>query len=161
MMKQMVSESVKAYIQAKGSMDKIRTMMQDAMADEIITDSERERIEEQAEALAKEIDDKYGWAYDLFDESSREAVKGSGIAASQESVDNLDARMTTMQTHTYTLMMGQKDLITIGSSILEKVAGIEEHTAKSQSELAEMNAKLTSVKNTMDDISLKGVKIKN
>lgn len=162
MLQQMVSEAVKAYVQAQGSMDRIRSAMQDAMADEIITDEERRRIEEMAENLSNEIQNKYGWASELFSNpEEREGLKGTGIAASQDSVDNLDARMTTMQEHTYTLVQGQQELIRVSSAILDKVSGIEDHTAGSERELAEVRRNIVSVKNTMDDISLKGVKIRN
>lgn len=161
MMQQMVNESVKAYIQARGAMDRIRKTMQDAMADEIITDTERERIESMAESLANEVEAKYGWAKSLFDDSERSGVQGTGIAASQESVDNLDARMTTMQSHTYTLVQGQQELIRISNAILDRVAGIEANTAGAERELGDVRRSISSIKNTMDDITLKGVRIRS
>ncbi len=162
MMKQMVSESVKAFVQARGYMDRIRNSMRDAMADDIITKEERERIEQMAQQIADEVDAKYGWTDDLFtQDAEREALKGSGIAASQESVDNLDARMTTMQSHTYSLVQGQQELIRVSNSILDKVAGIERHTEGTERELDVVSRNITTIKNNIDDISLKGVKIRN
>ena len=162
MMKQMVSESVKAFMQARGYMDRIRSSMRDAMADEIITKEERERIEQMAQEIADEVEAKYGWTDDLFtQDAEREALKGTGIAASQESVDNLDARMTTMQSHTYTLVQGQAELIRVSNAILDKVAGIERHTEGTERELDVVSRNITTIKNNIDDISLKGVKIRN
>ena len=161
MLQQMVSEAVKAYTQASGAMERIRSAMQGAMADEIVTDTERERIEKMAEDLAREVEEKYGWASSLFNEEGRQGLSGSGIAASQESVDNLDARMTTMQSHTYTLVQGQQELIRVSSAILDKVAGIERHTEGTERELGAVSRNIMVIKNNIDDISLKGVKIRN
>ena len=161
MLKQMVSESIKAYIQTQGYMDRIRSAMADAMADDIITEQEKERIYKMSEDIANEIDSKYGWASEIFSDKQREGLKGSGIAASQDSVDNLDARMTTVQGHTYTLVQGQAEIIRATNAILEKVAGIEENTSRSDERLSEINNTMNRVRNTIDDISLKGVKLRS
>lgn len=161
MLKQMVNESVKAYIQAQGYMDRVRSAMADAMADDIITEQEKERIYKMSEDIANEIDRKYGWATDIYSDKQREGLKGSGIAASQDSVDNLDARMTTVQGHTYTLVQGQAELVRATNAILEKVAGIEENTSRSDARLSEISSTMNRVRNTIDDISLKGVKLRS
>lgn len=161
MMRQMVIEAVKAYVQASGQMERIREAMQQAIADDVITDEERKNIETMAENLANEVENKYGWAQNLFDDSKREGAKGTGIAASQESVDNLDGRMTTIQGHTYSLVQGQQELIRVSNAILDRVAGIEENTGRSEGHLDTMQRDINSMKNTIDDISLKGVRIRN
>lgn len=161
MLKQMVSESIKAYIQAQGYMDRIRSALADAMADDIITEQEKERIYKMSEDIANEIEEKYGWANEIYSDKQREGLKGSGIAASQDSVDNLDARMTTVQGHTYTLVQGQAEIIRATNAILEKVAGIEENTSRSEERLSEINNTMNRVRNTIDDISLKGVKLRS
>ena len=162
MMRSMVTESVKAYVSASGSMDRNRTAMQDAYADEVITAAERERIERMGERLADEIERKYGWADDMFkDDNARQGVQGSGIAASQDSVNQLDARMTTMQGHTFSLVQGQHELIGMSSRILEKVTGIEEHTDRAESHLNAMMSDIGKMKGIVDDISLKGLRIRN
>lgn len=162
MMKGMVTESIKAYIESSNSMARIRQAMQDAYADEVITDAERKRIEQMGEDLAEEIERKYGWADKLFqDEKERQGVQGSGIAASQESVNQLDARMTTIQSHTFSLVQGQQELMKTSASILEKVSGIEEHAGHSERHLDQMRSDIQKMKGVVDDIQLKGVKIRN
>ena len=47
---------------------------------------------------------------DYLEESSREADSGSIVSASQESVDETNARLTTIQGHTYSLVSGQQEL---------------------------------------------------
>lgn len=162
MMKNMVTESIKAYIQASDSMARIRQYMLDAYADEVITDAERQRIEKMGEELADEVEKKYGWASKLFqDEKERKGVQGSGIAASQDSVNQLDARMTTVQGHTFSLVQGQQELMRTSASILEKVSGIEENTGRAEGHLDRMQTDIQKMKGVVDDIQLKGVKIRN
>ena len=161
MMKQMVSEAAKAYVQASGSMDKIREAMRLAMLDDIVTDEERRRIEGMAEQLAQEIENKYGWAGGLYGDSERKAVTGSGITASQDSVDETNARLTTMQSHTYSLMMGQQELNAVASQILAKVTAIESHTSRSAEILDAVRSGVASMRGTLDDIALKGVRLKD
>lgn len=160
-MQQMVSESIKAYIQASGAMERIRTALQNAMLDGVITDAEKNKIMQMGEDFAEEVERKYGWADDLFaDEAEREGVKGTGIAASQESVDNLDARMTTIQSHTYSLMEGQNELRTLTNAILERVIGIEDNTARTADILEDVKDGISKVRASVDDITIKGVKVK-
>lgn len=163
MMRSMVTESIKAYIAASNGMEKIRRYMLDAFADEIITDEERERIEQMAEDFANEIERKYGWADNIFkdQDEGRQGVQGSGIAASQDSVNQIDARMTTMQSHTFSLTQGQQELIRTSAAILDKVSGIESNTSKTNDNLERLQGTIDKMRNTMDDIQLKGVKIKN
>ena len=114
------------------------------------------------EELADEVEKKYGWASKLFqDEKERKGVQGSGIAASQDSVNQLDARMTTVQGHTFSLVQGQQELMRTSASILEKVSGIEENTGRAEGHLDRMQTDIQKMKGVVDDIQLKGVKIRN
>lgn len=89
-------------------------------------------------------------------EAVREA-SAKGIAqASQESVDELNGRMTAVQGHTYTLMENSKILVSNTSAILRSVIAIESNTNRLES--LEQNVKF--VRNTLDDMYLKGIKIK-
>jgi len=161
-MKQMVQESIKQYLAASASMEKIRQALDDAWQDKIFTDAEIAAVNKMAEDVAKEIQNKYGATDKLFqDDSSRSAVSGSSLAASQESVDSVDARMTTMQSHTFTLMEGQKELINTSAAILNHVAGIHEDTTKVNDKMDGMQSSMGKIKGAIDEISLHGVKIKN
>lgn len=161
-MRQMVSESIKSYIQASGAMERIREALSNALLDDVVTEEEKERIMRMGEQLAAEVDKKYGWADDMFsDEAGREAVKGSGIAASQESVDNLDGRMTTIQSHTYSLVEGQNELRAVTNAILDRVIGIEENTYRSVVELENININVARVKSSVDEMTTRGVKLKS
>ena len=84
-----------------------------------------------------------------------------GIAtASQDSVDENNARLTTIQGHTYTLTQGMAELNRTSSLILDKVAGIEENTAKSAETLDEVSDGVKKIKNSVDEIQQQGIKIR-
>nr|DAI42365.1 MAG TPA: tail tape measure protein [Caudoviricetes sp.] len=118
-----------------------------------------ESVTQMVEAIYDSAEDA-GMNIDKLKEKERETLSGSGIAASQESVDNIDARMTTMQSHTYSLMTGQQELIATSSMILQKVSDIEQHTGRSADTLDEIKMGVSKVKSAIDDISLKGIKMK-
>lgn len=85
----------------------------------------------------------------------------SGIAtASQESVDENNARLTTIQAHTYTLVQGVQELNTTGNMMLERLTGIENNTREGADSLEDMRTQMRSMRETLDDIQLKGIKVK-
>ena len=84
----------------------------------------------------------------------------SGIAtASQESVDENNARLTTIQAHTYTLVQGVQELNSTGTLVLARLTGIEQNTNNSANSLADVRSHVRSMRNTLDEIQLKGIKI--
>jgi len=97
-----------------------------------------------------------------FEEDSERTGTERGIAtASQDSVDENNARLTTIQGHTYTLVQGVNDLNTVGNQILDKVAGIEDNTAKTKDEITEMRKDVKQLKDTVEDITTQGIRLKN
>lgn len=103
MLKQMISESIKAMIQSSGALEQIRTKMEEFFLDGIISVSEQAVLEGMAEELANEIENKYGWADDLFAEDSaysQDSTKKGFQAMSQESADELNGRFTAIQIDT-------------------------------------------------------------
>lgn len=100
------------------------------------------------------------------DDDRRGATK-SGITASQDSVDYQNARLTTMQGHTFEINEGVKSmkaqhmaLISNTASILREVQGIHEDTTSIASETAAMRADLSAVKSELSSINKNGVTIK-
>lgn len=97
-----------------------------------------------------------------FEEDSERSGTERGIAtASQDSVDENNARLTTIQGHTYTLVQGVNELNSVGNQILEKVAGIEENTEKTKDEVTEMRKDVKTLKDAVDDITTHGIRLKN
>ena len=89
-------------------------------------------------------------------DAAREASEKGIATASQESVDELNGRMTAVQSHTYTIAECQKVLVETTQQMLEAVWGIERNTGR----LEAIESDMRSVKNTVNDIALKGIKLK-
>ncbi len=97
-----------------------------------------------------------------FEDDAERSGTERGIAtASQDSVDENNARLTTIQGHTYTLVQGVSELNTTGNQILEKVAGIEENTAKTKDEISEMRKDVKTLKDSVENLSTQGIRLKN
>jgi len=96
----------------------------------------------------------------ILGEATREA-SSTGIAnASQESVDELNGRATAIQGHTYSISENTKILVSTTNLILQSVLNIERNTDDIPSRLATMETDMKAVKDTVNDIALKGIKLK-
>jgi len=85
-----------------------------------------------------------------------------GIAtASQDSVDENNARLTTIQGHTYTLVQGMNDLNRTSNAVLDKLTGIEKNTSEANDKLDRVDKNIKDIKNTVDDIDRKGLKLRS
>lgn len=98
MMRQMVTESIKAATESSGAMEKIRDKLKEFYADNVLSGWEQDYIYNMAEELQKEIDRQFGWADSLMkdkveepekEEVSGNTLKGAYAKASQESIDLL------------------------------------------------------------------------
>lgn len=99
MMRQMVTESIKAATESSGAMEKIRDKLKEFYADNILSGWEQDYIYNMAEELQKEIDRQFGWADSLMkdkveepekeEDISENTLKGAYAKASQESIDLL------------------------------------------------------------------------
>ena len=100
--------------------------------------------------------------YDLAADSaaSREASQKGIATASQDSVDELNGRMTAVQGHTYNIAENTRMLLGTANEILKGVVGIERNTGNVHARLTVVEQHLKSVKDTVGDIALKGIKIK-
>lgn len=105
------------------------------------------------------LSDALGKYFDATDEASREASQKGIATASQESVDELNGRATAIQGHTYNICEYTKQLVTTTNLILLSVMNIEGETDGFGARLERMESNLKGVKNTVDDIALKGIKI--
>lgn len=99
MMRQMVTESIKAATESSGAMEKIRDKLKEFYADNVLSGWEQDYIYNMAEELQKEIDRQFGWADSLMkdkveepekeEDISENSLKGAYTKASQESIDLL------------------------------------------------------------------------
>lgn len=93
-------------------------------------------------------------------EADREGVSKGIATASQESVDENNARLTTIQGHTYNLVQGMETLNQTGNAMLEHLTSIDKNTQSTNDKLDRMNTNMRNIRETVDDIYLKGVNIK-
>lgn len=157
MMRDMVTESIKAAIASSKAIEEIRAKLLEFYADGVFDAAEQEWAYKKAEELQNDLDAQFGWADGLFsNEAAREGSKSGIATASQESVDELNGRATAIQSHTYTIAECQKLLVETTMQLLEAVWGIQRNTDR----LEAIESDMRSVKNTVNDIALKGIKLK-
>ena len=92
--------------------------------------------------------------------ASREASQKGIATASQDSVDELNGRMTAVQGHTFDIAENTRMLLATTNEILKGVVGIERNTGNVHTRLSVVEQHLKSVKDIVGDIALKGIKIK-
>lgn len=98
---------------------------------------------------------------DLFEDTAERQGESRGIAtASQDSVDENNARLTTIQGHTYSLVQGVTELNATSNQILARVTGIERNTDETNKKLDNMNTRIKRIEDSVDDIQRAGIKIK-
>ena len=112
--------------------------------------------------IAKANEELKKKGYDLTANSaaSREASQKGIATASQDSVDELNGRMTAVQGHTFDIAENTRMLLATTNEILKGVVGIERNTGNVHTRLSIVEQHLKSVKDTVGDIALKGIKIK-
>ena len=133
--------------------DTVISSMEDFSADLDAVGSEFESI---YDALPDTLKDML-----LDDDAERDGTSKGIATASQESVDENNARLTTIQGHTYTLVQGMGELNRTSTAILDKVSDIEKHTNETNTKLDTMNNRIKNVESTVDDIYTKGIKLKS
>ena len=134
MMQQMVTESIKAAIQGSKSMEEIRSKLQEFYADNVLSGWEQDYIYNMAEELQKELDKQFGWADDLFKDSSSEQQSASGRGfetMSQDTADELNGRFTA--------------LYEVGLQILQNISVLQSISVSAQGS----DATLLEIKNLM------------
>lgn len=104
------------------------------------------------DSLPDSVKDMFTVSADATREASQEGI----ATASQDSVDELNGRMTAVQGHTYSISENTKLLVANTAAILQSVLNIEANTDR----LAAVETNIKEVRNTLDDLALKGIKIK-
>ncbi len=96
-------------------------------------------------------------------DAEREGTSKGIATASQDSVDENNARLTTIQGHTYTLVQGMNDLNRTSNAILAHVAGIHDDTEsmdKKLDSLEKIEQRTRRIENAIEDINTKGLKLR-
>lgn len=90
--------------------------------------------------------------FDTFNRERAGATKGIA-QASQDSVDELNGRMTAVQGHTYALVQGQRQLINDSAQALNYLAGIERNTY----ELHQIRSDMGAMRRDINNIATRGI----
>ncbi|MCM1225616.1 MAG: hypothetical protein NC548_65355, partial [Lachnospiraceae bacterium] len=118
-------------------------------------------IDAVGEAFSQTWDALSGSLGKWFEEDSDREGTSKGIAtASQESVDENNARLTTIQGHTYTLVQGVNELNGTANAMLERLTGIENNTTEANEKLDTVNARIKTVADTLETIQTSGLRLK-
>lgn len=99
--------------------------------------------------------------FNVTEEATREASEKGIATASQESVDELNGRATAIQGHTYSISENTKLLVATASLILQSVLNIEDNTDGLSVRMANVESDVRDMRNTVNDLALKGIKIKS
>ena len=93
-------------------------------------------------------------------DSARTATEKGLTTASQDSIDELNGRATAIQGHTFNISEYSRVLVQTTSQILQSVLNIEGETSGFGARLERMESSLRDVRNSIDDIALKGIRIR-
>lgn len=99
--------------------------------------------------------------FNVTEEATREASEKGIATASQESVDELNGRATAIQGHTYSISENTKLLVATANLILQSVLNIEDNTDGLSVRMANVESDVRDMRNTVNDLALKGIKIKS
>lgn len=101
---------------------------------------------------ARDIDEKIG-----YESPSDRSASEKGIAqASQSSVDELNGRMTAIQSHTFSINQNLASVVAINAQILGRVSSIDGKTSR----LETIEKSLDLMRSDISDILTRGIKVK-
>lgn len=98
--------------------------------------------------------------FDVTENATREASEKGIATASQESVDELNGRATAIQGHTYSISENTRLLLATANLILQSVLNIERHSESISNRMENVESDVKETKDTINDIALKGLKLK-
>lgn len=122
--------------------------------------------------LAKEIEavgEKFKAQYGILEEVNKKFITEDGgrtpsqkgiATASQDSIDELNGRMTAIQGHTFTISEHTRQLTATTGLILQSIVNIESETNGFGARLTRMEALVKRSSDTLEEMALTGIKIK-
>lgn len=142
--------------------DRLANLMDDFISGRITAAEYAEKLKEEQEketAIYTANQGKYAQITESFgqkEDIDRQATSTGISTASQDSINELNGRMTAVQGHTYQIAENTKMSMATISQILKHTANIDLNTQR----LENVETDMRSVKNSLNDINLKGIKIK-
>lgn len=98
--------------------------------------------------------------FTITSDAEREASQKGIATADQDSIDELNGRMTAVQGHTFSISENIKTTLAVTQSILRSVMNIESETSGFGARLERMEGNVKEMANTLDDIATKGIRLK-
>lgn len=98
--------------------------------------------------------------FEVTDEAEREASQKGIATADQDSIDELNGRMTAVQSHTFSISEYTKQLLTTAQALLRSLLHIEEETDGLHDRMERVESYTKSIHDSVDDIVTKGIKLK-
>lgn len=128
----------------------------DAMKDGFLDEYEKKSIADIEATIASTSEQYLSQFDDLWEKAAEErnAVKGGITNMSQDSADEMNGRLTQMQSHTNQINETTKELRDFSSRQLIVLQGIHTDTSA-------LVATTTSIKATLEDMTIRGVKLKS
>ena len=93
---------------------------------------------------------------DIFNLSNRTAVNKGIATASQDSINEMNGRMTAVQGHTFSISESAKGLVNLMGQVISHLFNIERNTDR----LEKIENTMNSVKSGIDQINTKGINIR-
>lgn len=154
---QVLLSAIQKYV--SGIIEKIGKATEDLLSGAITDEEYNAMLDQYADELENRLNEGYNklkGMTDLLDrykvdEASTAASKGIATA-SQDSIDELNGRMTVIQANTAALVSSSALNASNTSGILSVVTGIKSDTASIRSDIAEMRGDLHSVKNKVNQM---------
>lgn len=112
-------------------------------------------------AIWENLPDSVKNMFTVTDDAAREASQKGVATADQDSIDELNGRMTAVQNHTFSINETTKMLLSVTQAILRSVMNIESETDGFGARLARMEGNVNEMASALDDIATKGIRLKN
>ena len=131
-----------------------------------------DEVKQSSADLAKEIEavgEKFKAQYSILEEVNKKFITDDGgrtpsqkgiATASQDSIDELNGRMTAIQGHTFTISEHTRQLTATTGLILQSIVNIESETNGFGARLARMETSVKRASDTLEEMALTGIKIK-
>ncbi len=119
--------------------------------------SDLNQVGEQTIALFENLPDELKNYFIGTVDNGRDAVAKGIATASQDSVDENNARLTTIQGHTYSISQDVKEMRATGEAMLNALVEIEHNTSVTNDILENCQSRIS---NTLQDIAMRGIKIR-
>lgn len=123
--------------------------------------SDLNAVGEDFAAIWENLPDSVKNMFTVTSDAEREASKKGIATADQDSIDELNGRMTAVQGHTFSISENTKTILATTQSILRSVMHIEDETDGLGARLVRVENHVKEMTNTLDGMATNGIRLKN